>query len=128
MPKKETSLTVNSKLYPLEVVYSAAYVMLDKAYITLDGDPAGTILVKIKPKNKSAGVEKIKAEFQDELINYGVYRIQSLQNAALRQAILQRALLTNGFEAASDESGVKDPKGIAVPWEEKYGRKQNKNK
>jgi len=29
-------VNVNSKIYPMDIIYSAAYVLLDKAYIVFD--------------------------------------------------------------------------------------------
>jgi hypothetical protein len=43
-------VSVNPKIFPLEVIYSAAYVFLDRAYIMIDGDPQEDILVQLKTK------------------------------------------------------------------------------
>ena len=126
-------ISINPKIYPLDVVYSAVYVLLDKAYIVIDGDPAEEIIVEIRSKEKDGDVEEIGHELNNELVNYAVYKTQSEKNKAIRQTIIQRALLTNNFEAddISDDGEIgdylDDPEGIAVPWEEKYGNdKDNK--
>ena len=90
-------LSINPKIYPLDVVYSAAYALLDKAYIILDGDPEEEIIVEIRPKAKIP-LKKLGDGFNQELINYAVYKKQSEKNALIRQTIIQRALLTNGFK------------------------------
>jgi hypothetical protein len=41
-------LKINPKIYNLRVIYSCAYVFLDRAYIFLEGDPKKEILVRIK--------------------------------------------------------------------------------
>ncbi|MFH1641593.1 MAG: hypothetical protein ABIC04_01705 [Nanoarchaeota archaeon] len=118
--KDHLLLSINPKIFPLDIVYSAAYTLLDKAYIVLDGDPEEEIIAEIRPKTKT-DLQKLGDEFNNELINYAVYKKQSERNAVLRQTILQRALLTNGFKDKEDI--IEDPDEILVPWEEKYGKK-----
>ncbi len=149
MAKKITSITVNinPKVYPLDVIYTAAYVLLDKYYILLDGDPKKNIKVILTPKENNANLEKAKAEFHNELINYAFYKEQSKKNSALRQIMLQAALLSaektaepaaQANEAIATDAGLplkvkdadflKDPEGIAVPWEVKYKNKTKPKK
>jgi His-Xaa-Ser system protein HxsD len=136
-------LSVNPKVYPIDAVYSAAYVFLDRAYILLDGDPKKEILVELKPKNEE-GLEKLGRDFNNELINYADYKKRSKNTKKIREMLLQRALITNDpstisnsdlggeFEELMNDSEeddyLEDPKGIAIPWEEKYGAKKNENK
>jgi His-Xaa-Ser system protein HxsD len=112
---------INPKIYPLEVIYSATYMLLDKAFIVIDGDPNKEIIIKIKPKNDNKQ-EDLVNELNNELINYSVYKTQSEKNKDIRQTLIQRALLTNGFE----DDTIDDPEGIAIPWEEKYGKDKDK--
>jgi His-Xaa-Ser system protein HxsD len=128
-------ISINPKIYPLEVVYSAAYVFLDRAYLLLDGNPDQEIIVELRPKIK-CNLEEIGREFNNELLNYATYKKYAEKNDSIRQAIVHRALLTNSndesedIEEISEEDYTKDPEGIAIPWEEKYGKdkKQDDNK
>ncbi len=145
--KDSVLLSVNPKIYPLEAVYSAAYVFLDKVYLLLDGDPESEVIVELKPKNKPKNKEELEAlgrEFNNELINYSDYQKRSEKTARIRELIMQRALLTNA--QLSDEQGsdadesinntgieddadfLEDPEGIAIPWEEKYGKSASSEK
>jgi len=125
--KMETkTIKLNPKIYPLEIIYSAAYVFLEKAYIKLDGDIDKEIIVEIKSKDNE--IKNIELEFQNELLNYAEYNTNLKNNKEIRQAIIQRALMTNDetiideiFEEIDDEE-IDDPEGIAIPWEEKYGK------
>lgn len=141
---------VNPKIYPLDVIYSAAYVFLDRAYILLDGDPKKEIIVELRFKEKTEGkskgkkLEKLGREFGNELLNYADYKQRAEKTKEIKQLLLQRALLTNdaslkeseenaGFDNSSEEleedkSYLEDPEGIAIPWEEKYGSKEVKSK
>lgn len=111
-------LSINPKIYPLDVVYSAAYSLLDKAYVVLDGDPEEEIIAEVRSKG-GVDLRALGDEFNNELLNYAVYKKQSEKNALIRQAIIQRALLTNGFDVGGE--GADDPEDILVPWEEKHG-------
>ncbi|MEM4598483.1 MAG: hypothetical protein QW400_02230 [Candidatus Diapherotrites archaeon] len=140
--KNEAIVNVNPKVFPLEVVYAACYVLMDKAYFILDGDPQKEIKVFIKPKEEKASkkqLESLALKLHDELINYATYAVQAARNQPIREAIIRRALATNLSEAeyceecASEEKSrldekaekikmpdedlfIDDPEGIARPW------------
>jgi His-Xaa-Ser system protein HxsD len=137
--KKENKVlvSINPKIYPLDVIYSASYVFLDKNYVLLDGDTNKKITVELKPKKKY-NLEKLGREFNNELLKYADYKKRSEQTKQVREMIIQRALLTNDpslvediskeEELNLDDEELEDPEGIAIPWEEKYGKKSNKKK
>jgi len=129
--KNYVLVSLNPKIYPLDVVYSTCYVFMDRAYIVIDGDPAEEIIVELVPKEKGYDLEKLGREFNNELLNYAVYKVQAERNAGIRQAIVQRALLTAGsgllITESEDEDKFEDPEGIAIPWEEKFGDKDGEN-
>ena len=78
-------------------------------------------------------IEKLGREFFNELLSYAAYKSQSEKSSEIRKSIIQRALLTNDLdetiaeEGFADDDYLDDPEGIAIPWEEKYG-KQNQQK
>ncbi|MGM5488446.1 MAG: hypothetical protein ACQESG_05845 [Nanobdellota archaeon] len=100
-------LSINPAIYPLDIIYSAAYVLLDEAHILLDGDPKKEVSVRIKPKQDQDPTD-LGNKFYDQLINYGVYKEQVRKNQDLRKIMLQRVLLTNGY--TGDEE--------LIPWED----------
>lgn len=119
--KNEAEVTVSTKLYPPEVVYSAAYVYLDKAHFLFDGDPNKEIIVTIKPKQDGLDLKRLCLDFHNELINYSVYAIQIARKQAIREAIIRRAIATNTQfdeceEIEEGEEWLDDPEGIAKPW------------
>lgn len=124
------TVIVNPKIYPLDVVYSAAYVFLDRFYVLLDGDPGKEIRVVMTPKAGTAA-GNVEKEFHNQLVNYAFYKRQSERSSDIRKAIMQRALATTELAAdpvpegpEPDADYVDDPEGIAVPWEEKFGKKK----
>lgn len=138
-------ISVNPKIYPLDIVLSSAYMFTDRHYILIDGDPNEEIIVELRPKNKKENLEQMGREFNNELINYANYTIQAIKNEELRRAVINRVLLTNTERAPEKQlEGNKepnfenyleteakpwknnDPKDIVVPWEEKYGKNKNR--
>lgn len=107
-------VSVNPKIYPLNIIYSAAYVFIDKAFVIIDGDPMEEIVVEIRPKDKTQDLEQMGRDFNNELLSYAVYEVQSLKNAPLREAIVKRAMLVGEYakepEKGVEESGKKHEK------------------
>jgi len=133
-------VSINPKLYPLEAIHGAAYVFLDRAYIYLDGDPKSEILISIKGKKKVTKKSLIEMgnEFLNELLNYSLRYSISKSNKKIREYILGACLFgASGKEAipseipeekeekGKEEDWEKDPLNIAIPWEEKYEKKEN---
>jgi len=135
-------VSVNPKIYPLDIVLSSAYIFTDTCYVLVDGDPNEEIIVELRPKNKEENIEEIGRKFNNELINYANYAVQAIKNERLREAIFSRVLLTNAIEiprAANQENldylekeakpwKLEDPEEIAVPWDEKYGENKDKQR
>lgn len=110
-------ISVKTDIYPLEVIYSAAYMFLDKNYVLIDGDPKKEVLVQFKSKENNPDFEKLIGDFNNELINYSVYAIQAARTSAIREAIVKRALGTIEEEVEKEEDlWVKDSEGIGEPW------------
>lgn len=114
--------SINPEIYPLELVYSAAYIMIDKAFIILDGDPDKEILVEIRKKTEDQNLNELVREFNEELLNYATYKTQTEKNKGIREMILQRVLLTNdpGYfnNPIPKNKEVEDPEGIMKTWDE----------
>jgi len=125
--KNQIIVTVDSKLYPLEAVYGASYVFLDRAYLRLDGNPKKEISVILKGKKELTEKQlgKLKDEFLNELLNYGLRYKISESNKKIREYVVGKALFSTmppeiEETEEKDEDWQKDDLGIAVPWEEKY--------
>ncbi len=116
--------------YPLEALYGAAYVFFDKAYIFLDSRAKNKIEVSLRGKRKlnKKQLEELKGEFLNELLNYTLRIKLAKSNKKLREFVVGQALISAyGLEQETDKEELKyqdDPLGIAVPWEEKYGKKK----
>ncbi|MBT7903471.1 hypothetical protein HN587_06430 [Candidatus Woesearchaeota archaeon] len=115
------TFSLNPKIYPIDIVYSAAYIMIDKAFIILDGDPTQEILIEIRKKKPNQDLNLLVQDFNEELLNYSVYKIQNERNKQIRETILQRVLLTNNAEPQTTikqpKNTVSDTEKIMKPWD-----------
>ena len=105
------SISVNPEIYPLDVVLSSAYIFTERCYVLIDGDPKEELLVELRPKKKE-DLELVARDFNNELVNYANYTVQTIRNQELRQAIISRVLMTNSVKKDLD------PEDIAREWED----------
>ena len=127
MTQNKLRFTIDLGAYELESVYQAAYAMLDRLYFFFDKKSAGTLVAEIKPKMKlsAGGLEALKGEFFNELLNSELRMTVARRTRKIREALIAQALIGATAEKADY---TKDPLGISLPWEEKYGRKKKKDR
>jgi His-Xaa-Ser system protein HxsD len=130
------TLSLDVDLYPRDVLYAAAYVFLDRAYVLLDRDGA-RFLVHLRGKQAldDAALRAMAGEFENELL------AQALRHRVVRanQKIIEdiTSLAINGaaggeagngaaddlalidMQDPADDGFLDDPLGIAMPWEAK---------
>lgn len=129
-------IVLSKNLYPMEAVINASYNFLEKAYIFLDENKKNNSIVvyfKNKKKPNEKAFKKLKNEFINELINCSLRYQISKNNKKVREYIIGRALYTpfastelENLEDNKELDYQEDPLGIAIPWEEKYGKPENK--
>jgi His-Xaa-Ser system protein HxsD len=131
------TLSLDVGLYPRDVLYAAAYVFLDRAYVLLDRDGTRYIAhLRGKQSLDEATLRAMAGEFENELL------AQALRHRVVRanQKIIEdiTSLAISGAtspaapsgDAAADEGLIDmdnpgedgfldDPLGIATPWEAK---------
>jgi His-Xaa-Ser system protein HxsD len=131
------TFTVDPSLYPLDALYGAAYVFIDRCFVFLAKDEKGHVAVRLAPKAAApdaATLERWAGEFSNELLSCA-WRHQI--SAANRQVLEQVTSLALGgamgppslddlakFDFSSQP--LEDPLGIAMSWEEKYKKKDAK--
>jgi His-Xaa-Ser system protein HxsD len=125
-------LKLNPEIYPPEAILNTCYAFIDRAYIFLDYDSKKeNIKVSIKEKKSLSRKqsELLIKEFMNELLHYALRYQVSRNNRKIREYIIGRALYSALGAPEPDSAAEKfdyqeDPLGIAIPWEEKYGRKK----
>jgi len=112
-------MKLNPVIYSPDIVKAAAYILADKAMILIGIDDEQMIDVKITPK-PGLDIHQVIETFNQELLNYSIYKEHSEKNKDLREAIIKRILLTNEIIKAVDEikRELRDPEGILKPWED----------
>jgi hypothetical protein len=121
-------LSVKTKVYPLQTIYSAGYVFMDKAYIYLDTDGADKVTVWLRPKAKGADPEALAMDFSQELLNYAHYFSSLKANAEGVKLLLQRALFSASpaLVQEAEEKEIKDLIAELEQEEEKENKKRKK--
>lgn len=131
------SITIDDDLYPLDAVYGAAYVFLDRCYVLLDRPEAGKIRVTLADRDGDAGEDVLRdyaGEFANELLACAWRRQISIENRAAIEATTMQAIAGAMGPPSLDELSdfdftaepFDDPLGIAMSWEEKYAKGKDK--
>jgi His-Xaa-Ser system protein HxsD len=129
-------LRVDLDLHSREAIFGAAYSFIDRCYVWLDKDADGRIVIELTPRSDAESVEALAGDFANELLAQSTRAMVFAANRDLVQAIVSRTLAgagARGTAAATalpelDDFSVEDepfddPLGIAISWEQKYGKK-----
>jgi His-Xaa-Ser system protein HxsD len=127
-------LTVDETLYPLDALYGAAFVFIDRCYVLLDRPAPGRLRVVLSPKDGEAdraGLRAMAGEFANELLSNAWRHQITRDNRATIEAVTMQAIAGAMGPPSLDEledfdfsdEPFEDPLGIAQSWEEKYGKK-----
>lgn len=99
-------ITLDPRLYNLEMAYATAYVFLDKAWVLFEGDPKQGIIVRLTPKDKkddpALTAQCLAQEFCNELVSITNYFNMLEKNRDTVNLILQRALFSASPAAAHE--------------------------
>jgi His-Xaa-Ser system protein HxsD len=125
-------LSFEESIYPKDAVFGAAYTLLDRCFVHIDRD--GTHLkvrLRVKP-GLSVQTDQLAGEFESEALAQAWRREIIRENQALIEGMTTRAVGgaagPPGLDDLLDEDlgdlgdAFDDPLGIAVSWEEKYGK------
>ncbi|MBX3025698.1 His-Xaa-Ser system protein HxsD [bacterium] len=129
------TLSLDVGLYPRDVLYAAAYVFLDRAYVLLDRDGARYLVhLRGKQATDEPTLRAMAGELANELLAQALRLRVVRQNQKLIEDIASLAISSaaggavHGDESAlidlqdpGDDGFLDDPLGIAVPWEAKKG-------
>ena len=134
---RSLGLRVEAASYPLQAIYGAAYVFLDRCWVLLDRPEAAHVRVTLTRRDGGVGaaLESLVPEFAEELVSAAWRASIAGETRALIEAATSRAhaggappsldeLSAFDFGEGVEASGaMDDPLGIALSWEEKYKKK-----
>ncbi len=128
-------LELDEGLYPLEAVYGASYIFIDRCYVLLDRPAAGRLRATLSPKKPGAAEADLRAlagEFANELLSCAWRHKITQENRALIEQVTVQAIGGAMGPPSLDDlakfdftgDALEDPLGIAQSWEEKYKKKK----
>ena len=132
------TLSLDIGLYPRDVLYAAAYVFLDRAYVLLDQEGQRFVVhVRGKQPLDEAALRAMAGEFENELLAQALRHQVVKANQTMINAITTLAIAGAAGGAAPDNETVAgdaclidlqdpgddgfldDPLGLGKPWEAK---------
>ena len=107
----EVSFSLDVKKEGVEPIFASAYLMMDKAFVSLSGDRAKTVGVALRPKDpKATKLKALAEEFLSDLESQKVRWAVAKNNLPIREFIAEQAvLIANGT--------VQPPSAAAAPPE-----------
>ncbi|MFK7987147.1 MAG: hypothetical protein AB8I08_14070 [Sandaracinaceae bacterium] len=127
---------IDAGLYPVEALYGAAYVFIDRCYVFLDRPEPTRLRVVIAPKKPpaepEAALRTLVGELANELVSAAWRHQITQENRAQIEAVTMQAIsgamgppsLDDLEDFDFSEEAFEDPLGIAMSWEEKYAKKK----
>jgi His-Xaa-Ser system protein HxsD len=131
---RSVSMNLDAELYPLQAVYGASYVFLDRCFVFLDRPAAGQLRVTLSAKQAVDEGEALRAligEFANELLSCAWRHQVTQDNRVAIETVTVQAIAGAMGEPSLDDladfdftdEALDDPLGIAQSWEEKHARK-----
>ena len=106
---KSIVFNLHCEMYPKEVLFHAAYVLLDDNYFFFDKQKE-YFVVTLTPKKtyKTEKLQELGNAFLDELVESRAYIEQLKRTSGVREILLQRALQTQSGEEIDFETLKKE--------------------
>jgi His-Xaa-Ser system protein HxsD len=124
---------IDETVYPLEALYGASYLFLDKCFVFLSRPSAQAVTVRLtlRDAGSPAELDTLAGEFANELLSQvarlrlaqATARIREYYTAAALRAAASAPSVDDLLAELEAEELLEDPLEIMVPWEEKHGGK-----
>jgi len=138
--KGALQLTVDTAGYPVGIIRRAAFSFVEPFFVFVNTADEGKLAITLAPKHDGDDVpgDETAEEFVNELKNQ-VLRDKLLKaTRPVRELVIGRALFSASADLGDpfadefdfmDEGGdfLEDPLGIAVSWEQKYGKEKEED-
>jgi len=90
---KESKITVDLSVYPLEAVQAAAYSLTEQLMVRIARDGKGSVSVFLAPKN-GGDLKTLSGAFHNELLHESLRLQVSQANQKIREYIVTKALVS----------------------------------
>ncbi len=135
--KATVTLAVDATIYPLQALYGASYIFIDRCYVFIDRPEEGQFRVVLSPKDASPDAEALRSlvgEFANELLSCAWRHQITQDNRVAIETVTMQAIAGAMGEPSLDDlaafdfsdEAFDDPLGIAQSWEEKHGKSKPK--
>ncbi len=129
------ALRFDSHLYPLGAVYGAAYIFIDRCYVLLGRPDAAQYSVTLAWKKgvpPDGALRDLAGEFMNELLSCSWRAKINEESRSIIESVTAQAFqgalgppsLDDLEKFDFSEESFEDPLGIAMSWEDKYGKKK----
>ncbi len=128
------SLAVDESVYPLEALYGACYLFLERCFVYLSRPSPQTVDVRLTSREPAAAaeLEVLAGEFANELLSQALRlrlsqatgRIREFYTVAALRAAASAPSVDELLAELESEDLLEDPLEIMVPWEEKHAADQ----
>ncbi len=119
----EIVFSVDTSLFPKDVIFKACYAMIDAVYIYLNSDGGRRILVYLKTRKRSGKkqLEHLRNEFLNEILNVSIRKSISKQNQKIVEKVIGGAInaaLTKAGKGSNKADGhAQDEEILAIEHE-----------
>jgi len=131
----QIAFTIDEELYPLEALYGACYLFIDRCFVYLSRPKEREVKVQLTPRDPAtaAQLDELAGEFANELLSQvtrlrlsqATARIREYYTAAALRAATSAPSIDDLLAELESEELLEDPLEIMVPWEEKHGAQQS---
>jgi len=129
LSEREVAFELDEELYPLDAIYGAAYLFVDRCYVFLSRPADRRVRVRLRTRDTvaEAVLEELAGEFANELLNQVLRRRISDSTKSIREYYMARAFFGGESRATIDallaeldsEEMQEESLEISVPWERK---------
>ena len=131
--EQSVHLELDEAIYPLEALYGASYIFIDRCFVVIDRPTPGHLRVTLSAKKNAdeAMLRALIGEFANELLSCAWRHQITKENRSTIEAVTMQAIAGAMGPPSLDElsnfdfgaEAFEDPLGIATSWEEKYKKK-----
>jgi len=124
---RSLGFVLDEELYPLEAIYGACYLFVDRAWVFLDRPADRRVQVRLRLKSDGADqdLHALAGEFCNEVLNQVLRSKISESTKTIREYYMARAFFGDDTRASIDallaeldaEELDDDPLEIEVPWD-----------
>ncbi|HYC59177.1 MAG TPA: His-Xaa-Ser system protein HxsD [Thermoanaerobaculia bacterium] len=122
-------LRVDETLYPLDAIYGAAYIFIDRCFVLLSRPADQQVDVRLKTKEAAteAELEKLAGEFANELLNQALRHKLAVATMPIREQYMSRAFFVpraapptiDAILAELDAEELAGGVEVQVPWKQR---------